>query len=150
MSLLKQKLHQRCLLLLQERIRSIDTIMASCQDAANSQALNSPGDQRGTGRAVMQLDRENHAVQRVNALQELQKIRSLDIDKPRDIAEEGALVYTDNGIFFFAISAGKVIIEEQEVHIISITSPIGQAFYGAEEEEDIVFRNKDYEVIEIC
>ena len=98
----------------------------------------------------MQLDRENHAVQRVKALQDLQQVRSLDIDKPRDTAEEGALLYTNNGIFFFAISAGKVVIEGQEVHIISISSPIGQAFYGAAEEEEIVFRNKEYEIIEIC
>lgn len=146
---LKLKIHTHCVDFLKKRIAAIDTIMKNCQDAANSESKNSAGDKHETGRAMAQLDRENHAVQRVAALNTLAQLRSIDLSRSFEEADTGAIIRSDKGSFFMAISAGKIELDGELIHLISVDSPIGQALLGAEEEDTIRFRNRDYEILEI-
>ena len=81
---IKQKLHAHCLQFLTDRIAAIDKIMEECQRAANSESKTTAGDKHETNRAMMQLDRENHAVQRVSALNGLATLRTIDLNKEYD------------------------------------------------------------------
>ena len=146
---LKRSLHAHCLSLLTERIEAIDTIMAVCQEAANSESKTTAGDKHETGRAVAQLDRENHAVQRVSALKSLSLLRAIDLSRIYQEADTGALIHTDQGYVFLAISAGKIELDGISCRLVSIDSPFGQAFLGAEEGDDIHFRGRDYEVLAV-
>ena len=149
MQTFKRQLHAHCLTLLTRRIAAIDTIMAECQAAANSESKTTAGDKHETGRAVAQLDRENHAVQRVAALKSLERLRAIDLGQHYDEAETGALIETDKGYVFLAISAGKVDLNGKLCRLVSIESPFGQAFLGAEEGDQIHFRGQDYEVLAV-
>ena len=146
---IKQKLHTHCLSFVSERISAIDTIMEECQNAANSETKTTAGDKHETNRAMMQLDRENHAVQRVSALHDLNTLRSIDLNKEYEEADFGAVIRTDRGSFFLAVSVGKAHIDGEMFYIISMDSPVGQALLGAEEEDTIFFRDKEYEILAV-
>ena len=145
----KQKLHAYCLQFLSDRLSAIDKIMEECQRAANSETKTTAGDKHETNRAMMQLDRENHAVQRVAALQGLAKLRTIDLNKEYEEAEFGAVIRSDNGNFFLAISAGKTHIDGELFYIISVDSPIGQSLLGAEPEDIIFFRTREYDIEDV-
>ena len=146
---LKRQLHAHCLSMLQKRIEAIDLVMAACQDAANSESKTTAGDKHETGRAVAQLDRENHAVQRVAALQSLQALRHIDVGRRYDEADTGALLHTDKGYIFLGISAGSIELNGESCLLVSVDSPIGQAFLGAEEGDFIQFREREFEVLAV-
>ena len=146
MNQLKQKLYSHCMTFLTDRISAIDAIMEECQQAANSETKTTAGDKHETNRALMQLDRENHAVQRVTALQSLTQLKRIDLSQEHEEAVLGSVIRTDRGNFFLAISVGKVVVDGLMFHVVSPESPIGQAFLGAEEEDEIFFRNRKYEV----
>ena len=149
MMTLKRRLHAHCLKVLTDRIAAIDAIMAECQEAANSESKTTAGDKHETGRAVAQLDRENHAVQRISALKSLDLLRSIDLGLLFEEADTGALIHTDRGYIFLAISAGTIEIDGQMCRLVSVDSPFGQSFLGAEEGDDIQFRHQDYEVLTV-
>ena len=146
---IKQKLHAYCLKFLSDRLSAIDKIMDDCQRAANSETKTTAGDKHETNRAMMQLDRENHAVQRVATLHGLAKLRAIDLNQEHEEAELGAVIRSDKGSFFLAISAGKTMIDDELFYIISIDSPIGQALLGAEQEDIIFFRDREYDILDV-
>ena len=149
MNKLKQKLYSHCMQFLTDRIAAIEKIMEDCQQAANSETKTTAGDKHETNRALMQLDRENHAVQRVTALQDLQQLKSIDLQQVHEEVSLGSVIKTDSGNFFIAVSVGKVIIAGEMFYIVSPESPIGKAFWGAEEEDEIFFRKRKYEVLAV-
>ncbi len=76
---------------------------------------------------------------------ELKKVlNKIDFKKNHEKVETGSLVYTTNGNFFIAISAGKITIEQKEYVTISYSSPLTQALYGKKVNDKIHFRDKVY------
>ena len=97
----------------------------------------------------MQLDKENQAVQHRAALALQRKLRAIDLSREQDMAELGAVIRTDQGCFFLAISAGTAVVDGESIMCISADSPIGQSLYGAEEGDYISFRTKEYEILSV-
>ena len=62
--------------------------------------------------------------------------------------ETGALIETDHGNFFFAIAAGRLVVEKEYI-CISLASPLGRALESAEEGDVVVFRDKEIEILSI-
>jgi hypothetical protein len=73
----------------------------------------------------------------------------IDFKKSYQIAQPGALVFTNSGNFLISISAGKLVYENVEYLAISLSSPIGQFLFNKKTGDDFIFRDKKFIVKDI-
>jgi len=144
-STLKTQLYDYCSNYVQERIDSYQKAMKDAQDSANSEEKSSAGDKYETGRAMMQIERDKNAKQ----LEETIKLKkALSVFSPlqnnTDTISLGSLVYTDKGIFYIAISAGKITLAGETFFAIAPTSPLGLIFIQQKTGTTVVFNNIPY------
>lgn len=121
----KQGVLAECKKLLDERISAIHKELDELSASMSTETKSTAGDKHETGRAMMQLEREKIGKQLGILEQEkltLEKIRSA----PSETISSGALVETNNGLFFIALPPGRVTFQGREIFIVSQNSPLGQ------------------------
>lgn len=146
---LKRVLHEKCSVYVQERIKSIQLAIDDAQAAANDETKSSAGDKYETGRSMMQLEIEKNISQLTECLKLQKVMRQINAEKESNIAALGSVVFTNNGNFYLAISAGNMEIESSRYFAVSAASPIGQKLMGLKKDEAFVFNNKHYSVKEV-
>lgn len=126
--------------LVSSRIDEAKKEIASINNSKANETKSSAGDKYETGMAMLQIEEQKANVQLAKA-NDLKKALSL-ID-PSEIHEEvqlGSWVETSSGNFFLSIGLGKLIIEEEEVFVLSITSPLGLHLKGKKSGDIVDFR----------
>jgi|TARA_R110000782_G_scaffold251934_1_gene339603 hypothetical protein len=122
---IKTVLHQRCLLLAEERIVSLQHILKEAQQAANNETKSSAGDKHETGRAMAQLETEKLTAQLSEALNIKQNLTQINPTITNNTVVLGSVVYTNKGNFYIAASIGKVAIANEV--FFAISPPLPQA-----------------------
>ncbi|NLD92898.1 MAG: GreA/GreB family elongation factor [Fibrobacter sp.] len=146
---LKLQLYKHCLSYVNHQIDIINRALDDAQSAANDETKSSAGDKYETGRAMKQRESEL-LVTRLNDAHTLQKtLHQIDISKKCDSVKSGALVTTSMGIFFIAISADEVVIDNEEYCLISKESPIGAAMLNSKTGESFKFRDSVVTIIAV-
>jgi hypothetical protein len=146
---MKAELYQLCLSLVKKRIETAETALAQAQEASNDDTKSSAGDKFETTREMMQQDIFRNKSLMADAKQNLQLLESLNNLPVLDTIRNGALVYTNNGIFYISISVGQLVLNGQTVFAISAASPVGQLFMGKKVKADFTFNNKKFVVEKI-
>ena len=139
---IKKQLYEKCMDYVNERVTRATAAMRSAQDAANEESRSSAGDKYNTGRAMMQIERDNAAKQLAEAQMLSKTMGQVDISKHLDIANLGSLVETSQGNYFIAISVGKIILDGYVAFTISPASPIGQLLMEKKGGDEAVFNSK--------
>lgn len=139
---IKHLLLQKCHEYVDNRMANIREALNDAQQAANEETKSSVGDKYNTQRAMMQIERDKHAVQLVEAQKLQRTLHSIKLDKELDTVQLGSLVETDAGNYFIAISMGKVELEGNSFLIISAASPIGQALLDKKRGDQVTFNKK--------
>ena len=107
------------------------------------------GDKHHTGRAMLQIDRENAGKQ----LREIEKVydvlSKINVEMPSVNARLGSLVDTSHGTYFIAISAGMVQLKNQTYYCVSVGSPIAQLLLGKKEGESIESNSKKVQIFSV-
>ena len=98
---LKIQLIETAILALNDRISNAEKAMKDAQDSANQEEKSSAGDKYETGRAMGQLQRDMNAKQSILAKKELAYLQQLSTS-PKNQVGTGALVKTNNGIYFIS------------------------------------------------
>tara|TARA_R100000935_G_scaffold23395_1_gene42730 strand:+ start:47272 stop:47730 length:459 start_codon:yes stop_codon:yes gene_type:complete len=127
----------------QEKIKqTISDIVESLEDESKSSA----GDKHETGRAMLQIDRENAGkqLQEIETLQAL--VKKIDISSVSDYVRLGSLVYTNSGTYFISISIGQVTVGKTGYFCVALQSPIGQMLSGKKKGDTFVFNEKEFVV----
>lgn len=146
---LKLRLYKHCLDYVNHQIDIINRALDDAQSAANDETKNSAGDKYETGRAMKQRESEV-LVKRLNDYHALQKtLHFIDISKKCDHVRSGALVTTSIGVFFIAISADEVVIDNEEYCLISQESPIGAAMLNCKAGGSFQFRGKAVKILSV-
>ena len=146
---IKSILFSKCRVYVQQRIDNARNAMISAQEAANDESKSSAGDKYTTDRAMMQLEKEKYVHQLDEATKLSKTMDILNIDRDTDQIELGSLVYTNNGIYFIAISLGKIKIESLDIFVISAASPIGGQLIGKKINDAIVFDGRTITINDI-
>ena len=146
---LKEQVFKCCVNELNSRIHKAGLAVESAQQASNSETKSSAGDKYETGRAMAQLEKERHARVLASLEDDLDSLLSIGIRPPQVNVQEGSLVYTNRGIYFIAFGFGAVKVDDLNINVISVLSPIGQTLLDLEVEDEEDFRGSMIEVTKI-
>ncbi|CAM1344021.1 3-oxoacyl-ACP synthase [Tenacibaculum amylolyticum] len=146
---IKEQLLNECRLYVEKREETIQTIIASNKKALLSETKSSAGDKHETGRAMLQLEMEK-ASQQISVVQQMKEVLfRINTSNTSEVVRLGSVVYTNKGIYFLAVSIGKVTIEAKDYFVISGSSPIGKLLLGKRENEAITFNNTKITIEEL-
>jgi transcription elongation GreA/GreB family factor len=130
MTTLKEQLYLLCGDYISSREAEINKIIAEARAAAGDETKSSAGDKYETSREMMQQEINMN----LSRLSELSKLRAtLDHIMPTQtgaVAVPGSVVYTNNGNFYLAISAGLLKVDGTSFYAVSAASPIGSKLVG--------------------
>ena len=94
------------------------------------------GDKYETGREMLQQEINNLQLQLNEVIKQRDFLNNLS-SKPSVKSEKGALVKTDKGFFYIAVSFGNIEAEGNKIFCISTDSPLAKVLEGKTESESI-------------
>jgi len=146
---LKQKLLALCIDIVDYRINSATAAMQIAQDAANQETKSSAGDKYETGRAMMQMERDQAAMQLDDALKLKRTLKQINANEHHTIVSLGSIVITKSFNAFVAVGPGKLDVDGKVYFIVTPMSPLGKTLAGLEAGAEFTFNNKPNVVLEI-
>jgi hypothetical protein len=146
---LKTSLFEQCSQMVEKRYLKVKQSIADIEESLFEESKSSAGDKHETGRAMLQIDRENAGKQlfEIEGLQSL--IRKIDIKTTSDYVRLGSLVYTTQGTYFVSISIGAVLVGKTSYICIALHSPIGNLLAGKKKGDGFIFNEKEYKILTI-
>jgi transcription elongation GreA/GreB family factor len=142
----KQTAYAHCLGLLDDKIKSLRTILAELEEGSQSDSKSSAGDKHETARAMMQLEQEKIARQLQEVLAQKAELEKIDISTSSSEIKKGSLVKTNKGYLFISASIGKTSIKGVTLMCISAHSPLAAILLGLKENAVVSFNGASYEI----
>ncbi|MFT5890663.1 MAG: hypothetical protein ACI9Y7_000756, partial [Dokdonia sp.] len=134
---IKTHLLTTCASQLATRRAAVDKILANVALSLKEETKSSAGDKHETGRAMLQLERENAGKQ----LAEIEKLEVILHRISKDISSGpvhlGSVVMTSQANYFIGIPAGEIKTEVGVFYAIGVGSPIGQLLLGKREGDEV-------------
>ncbi len=140
---LKKLLFNACTEYVQQKIDLANKGMKEAQSAANNETKSSAGDKYETGRAMMQIERDRHARKLSEALELKSRLSLIPIDSIHSEIKTGSIAYTNRGIFFISIGAGKLNINGNKYFAVSEQAPIIRILKPLKIGDSILFNGQE-------
>lgn len=147
---LKQQLYDLCLDYINQRISNAKNAIEGAQSSANDETKSSAGDKYETGRSMMQQEAQWGRTQLAEAQKLKQDLDQIKVDEARDTVHAGSLVFTNKGVFYIAISAGKLPLEKDTIFAISAVSPLGAKLLGQKEGAGFNLNGQDFNILKVA
>lgn len=130
---LKSTLLLHCETIVNQRMQKVQQTIDGIVESLDDESKSSAGDKHETGRAMLQIDRENAGKQLREIEQLKQLLRRIDITQTADYVRLGSLVYTSAGTFFYKslcrfCNGGFICL-----YLCCIKSPIGNVIFRKKE-----------------
>ncbi|SCY17459.1 hypothetical protein SAMN05192588_1506 [Nonlabens sp. Hel1_33_55] len=145
-SLLKKQVHDHCLALVKEQLDTIQSSLDQLMEAKTNETKSSAGDKYETGMAMIQNQEQLYKRQQVDAKNRWNVLNSIDPTKEKTTVDTGTLIQLSTGWFYMAVAIGKVTMEEQDVFVLSLQSPLGVLLKGKTAKDQINFNGKQITV----
>ncbi len=146
---IKAALLEHCKETVQKRFQKIKQTINDIDESLLEESKSSSGDKHETGRAMLQIDREN-AGKQLREIEPLQEVlRKIEIKVVSDYARLGSLIFTDKAIYFIGISAGEVTIDKSSYYCVALQSPIGALLSGKKKGEQFLFNEKSHKITSV-
>ncbi|WP_179009386.1 3-oxoacyl-ACP synthase [Winogradskyella forsetii] len=146
---IKEKLYNRCLEFIDERLTTVNHTISDIQNALQSETKSSAGDKHETGRAMLQLEREKAGHQLAEIQKQQQVLQKINVESKHQKVTLGAVVKTTEANYFIAISAGKIEVETDSYFAISAATPIAQLLVSKRINDTVRFRETEFKIVEI-
>lgn len=130
-----------------DKIIHFESLIAETR-ASNNDTKSSMGDKYETGREMLQQEINNLQRQLNETLNQQAVVQKISCE-PMDKVQNGALVKTDKGLFYIAVSAGEIVFEKQKIMTVSAESPLVKAMYGKKKREIFMVNNISQTIEEI-
>jgi hypothetical protein len=147
---LKQRLLVACSEHVESRIDISKQSMELAQQAANEEGKSSAGDKYETGRAMMQIERDQAARQLDEALKLRNTLDQIPTHANTTTVGLGSLVITSTKKIFISIGIGKLNLDGEDFLVVAPASPLGKALMGLKQKDKIVFNNETLVIEEVC
>ena len=116
--------------------------------ASNNETKSSMGDKFETSREMVQQEINTLQIQFNENRNARNSLKQINTNLHQTIGL-GSLVETDKGLFYIAVSLGKIIFNEKKIFVISTESPLGKALYGKKKDEEISLNNLKQKILKI-
>lgn len=146
---LKTLLLEHCTQQVNERIESLESALASVEEARNNEIKSSVGDKYETGRAMMQQEEEKYRMQLANAVHLKKTLDQIDPARICNKVEAGCLVHTSAGQYFVAVGLGKIKLDNTLYYAISVEAPISRQLLGKRKGDVVEFNQKQIRILNI-
>lgn len=127
----------------------LKSAIAKVQESIENEDNSTAGNKFETARAMGQeeLDRINR--QMSICIKEYNILNQINLDRPCDSVQLGALVKTDKKIMYMCVALGKIEINKTPIFAISFVSPIGQMILGKQVGDELTFAGKKEKILEV-
>jgi hypothetical protein len=115
----------------------------------HNDSKSSAGDKHETSRAMAHLEMENRQAALQHLINMNAVLTQVDPAKPQTQIVPGALLVTDHGLFYITISLGKVVVNGQEVLVLSYQAPIITTLKNIPVGGKTSFRGTPYKLLHI-
>jgi len=146
---IKFELQQQCTELISIRLDSIQKTIKDLEASLKDETKCTSGDKHHTGRAMLQIERENAGRQLSEIEKVMRQLDMVDIENPSEVVRLGSIVKTNQATFFMSISVGKLEINGIVYLGVASNSPIGQNLLGKKKGEQFNFNGKIYKVLKV-
>ena len=146
---LKNTVHQMCLEKVSHNLEQVKNALLEIQEYAESEDKNSAGDKHETGQAMAHLEREKLSPRYEELKSQLGILNSLDPTVKHKAAGKGSLIRTDKSILYIAVSLGKIQFDQQDIFVISPSSPVAEQLNGKKEGESYTFNSISFTMIKL-
>ena len=134
-------------LLIKDKTKLLKFELDSINKEKNNLKKSSAGDKFETSRALMQTEYDKIHNQLLIFKNQLRAIKSISLSDKKKKVGVGSFIKTNKSFYFISIGLGKQIIDNNDIYIISLSSPIGKLLNNKKKGDKIVFNNKE-ELIE--
>ncbi|MFT7330783.1 MAG: transcription elongation GreA/GreB family factor [Roseivirga sp.] len=143
---LKEALYNYCKEFVNSKLETIEKTIKSNQADLASETKSSAGDKHETGRAMLQLEMEK-AGQQLKGVTEMKLVlERIKLQETSGACKMGSIVKTNTINYFLAISAGKIVVENEIFYAVSSKSPIGQLLIGKKKNDTLQFNGNQYNI----
>jgi len=146
---LKQKIYNHYQFLLEEKIKTLQNMIADLAEDAQNDAKGSAGDKHETALSMMHLEQEKLNQKVKEALDQKNILDSIDISKVNEKVGLGSLVFTNSFTFFISQALPKINFEGKEIVALSPKSPLGIEMIGKKPQDEVSFNKINYKIISI-
>jgi transcription elongation GreA/GreB family factor len=143
---LKQKVYERCNQLVNEKISQLQQNLQVLRESAANETKSTAGDKHETALAMLQIEQENKIRQLKELLLQKVLLQQLDVSARPISVMQGSLVKTNKGYLYITVALGKVIVDDQNVIVLSLESPLGQRLKGLKVNETATINNTSYTI----
>ncbi|SDB61329.1 Transcription elongation factor, GreA/GreB family [Flavobacteriaceae bacterium MAR_2010_188] len=123
---IKLKILTLCKQSVQDKSEALQQQSKSLQNSLSSETKSSAGDKHETGRAMIQLEREQLGRQLAQLEQQSEILSRINPDQPHKLISVGSLIFTSKENYFISVAIGKLEVEGQTFYAISNNSPTGK------------------------
>ena len=134
-------------LLIKGKTKLLKFELDSINKEKNNLKKSSVGDKFETSRALMQTEYDKIDNQLLILKNQLRAIKSISLSDNKKKVGVGSFIKTNKSFYFISIGLGKQIIDNNDIYVISLSSPIGKLLNNKKKGDKIVFNNKE-ELIE--
>lgn len=145
----KSAVHQKVLAVLEKRIQENSRDIEEIRSSLTSDTKSSAGDKHETSRAHLQIEMEQISNQLSILLKHRQSLLQIDESITSTKIEQGSLVETSIGTFYFSTSMGRITVDGEDVFCLSLNAPMGQQLLGKKMGDKIHFNSKSILVEEL-
>jgi len=146
---IKEALLKQCGLWANDKYERLQKVQLDIKESLLSETKSSSGDKHETGRARLQIERENIGKQ----LHEAQKLQELlhriDVKTTSGLVHLGSLVSTHQANYFMSVSIGALSLDNEVFLAVSPQSPIGNVLLGKKVGDAFSFNNEMHEIISV-
>jgi len=143
---LKFELQQQCKDLINFRLERIQKTIADIEYSLKEEPKSTSGDKHHTGRAMLQIDRENAGNQLREIEKVLHQVNKVNISTTSKTIRLGSIIETNQANFFMSISVGKLEVNHTFYLGVAPNAPIGLCLLGMEEGDQFNFNGKVYKI----
>ena len=134
-------------ILIKDKTQLLKFELDSINKEKNNLKKSSAGDKFETSRALMQTEYDKIHNQLLILKNQLRAIKSISLSVKKNKVGVGSFIKTNKSFYFISIGLGKQIIDNNDIYIISLSSPIGKLLNNKKKGDKIVFNNNE-ELIE--
>ena len=146
---LKQKAHAHFLQVANEKIASLQAVLAGIKESAANETKSTAGDKHETALAMLQIEEANTRQQLQQVIGQKDILQKINPAIATVSVVNGSLIQTGKGYLFMSAALGKANLEGHEVTALSAQSPLGKKLMGLAAGAVVEINNSKYVILNI-